>query len=265
VLEKPSWWTPRHVTYVFGAVAVGLLLVTGVVMLLTHRRLNEQTRRRAMAEGEFAAILAERNRVAREIHDTLAQGLAATSVHLRLARKLAPNNPDSLNHHLDVAQQLVGDSLEEARNSIWNMRSHVLENGDLAGALRGILQQLAGGADLDAQVEIRGRARRFSPVTENNILRIGQEAITNATRHAQARQIRVSLDFGERQFELRVTDDGRGFDPQQPLPDRGGFGLVGLRERAAELKGDLQIRSAPGQGTDLKLCVPLAGESNGQE
>jgi len=89
---------------------------------------------------------------------------------------------------------------------------------------------------------------------------VGQEAITNATRHAQARQVRVRLEFGEKQFRLVVADDGRGFDPAAPPPSNGGFGLVGMRERAAELKGELQIRSAPGAGTELSLSVPLSGD-----
>jgi signal transduction histidine kinase len=260
VLARPPWWTAHHIVYVLGLVSVGLVLATGVVMLITRRRLHEQAHRRAMAEAEFAAILSERNRVAREIHDTLAQGLAATSVQLRLARKHADGDEESLNHHLDTAQQLVRGSLEEARNSIWNMRSQVLETGDLPGALSGILKQMADGAELRTQFEVKGRARRFAPVIENNLLRIGQEAITNAAQHARAKEIRVMLDFDEKEFRLTVWDDGRGFDPAHPPKSEGGFGLVGMRERTVELKGDLQIRSALGEGAQVQLTVPLAGE-----
>ena len=136
----------------------------------------------------------------------------------------------------------------------------MLETGDLPGALSGILKQMADGSDLQTGVEITGRVRRFSPVIENNLLRVGQEAITNATKHARARQIKVKLDFGEKQFRLKVWDDGQGFDPAQPLPRAGGFGLMGMRERAAELKGDLNIQSAVGKGTEIVLTVPLSGE-----
>ena len=213
-----------------------------------------------MAEAEFTAILSERNRLAREIHDTLAQGLVATSVQLRLAKKQAAGAPDSLHQNLDTAQQLVRSSLEEARNSIWNMRSQVLETGDLAAALKNILQQMADGTETETRFDVAGRPRRLAPMVESNLLRVGQEAITNATKHAQARQIKVKLEFGEKHFRLVVTDDGRGFEPASPSRESGGFGLVGMRERAAELNGELNIRSATGQGAEVNLRLPLSGE-----
>jgi len=261
VLTAPPWWTPQRVIYALGLLSVALLIASGFGIMTSRRRLQEQAHRRAMAEAEFTAILAERNRVAREIHDTLAQGLAATSVHLRLAKKQADDeDSQSLHHHLDVSQQLVRDSLEEARNSIWNMRSQVLETGDLPSALDGILKQMADGADFQAALEVTGRPRRFAPVIENNLLRVGQEAITNAARHARAKKLGVTLDFGEKQFRLTVRDDGAGFDPAKPPPTSGGFGLVGMKERAAELKGELRVRSQPEQGTEITLTVPLSGE-----
>jgi signal transduction histidine kinase len=259
VLAGPPWWTPEHIVNVLEAASVLLLLAVGAVLWVARRRLNEQVRRRSMVEAEFAAMLAERNRVAREIHDTLAQGLAATSVQLRLAKKAAADT-ETLNHHLDTAQQLVHDSLEEARSSIWNMRSQVLETGDLADALRGILKQMTEGLELQTTLQISGRKRRFAPVIENNLLRIGQEAITNATKHARARQIKVSFDFGEKHFRLGVRDDGRGFDPARPPASADSFGLMGMRERAAELRGELRVHSAAGRGTEVSLVVPLTGE-----
>lgn len=257
VLSHPPWWTPGHIILLLGVAIGGLLLVTGVVTLLARRRLHEQERQRAMAEAEFTAILSERNRLAREIHDTLAQGLVATSVQLRLAKKLADGSPEAVHQHLDTAQQLVRGSLEEARNSIWNMRSQVLETGDLADALKNILLQMADGTEVETRFEVTGHAHRLSPMMESNLLRLGQEAITNATKHSQASQISVRLEFGEKQFRLVVADDGVGFDPATPQPGGGGFGLVGMRERAAVLNGQLDIRSAPGQGAEVCLSVPL--------
>jgi signal transduction histidine kinase len=262
VIKPAPWWTPGHVILLLGVLTVASGLVTGVVVLLARRRVREQARQRAMAEAEFAAILAERNRVAREIHDTLAQGLVATSVQLRLARKSAKSAtspPGALDQYLGAAQQLVSSSLEEARNSIWNMRSQVLETGDLASALKGILAQMADGTEVETHFEATGRVRRLAPVIENNLLRIGQEAITNAAKHAKARHIVVDMDFGEKQLRLKVSDDGQGFDPAKPVSKEGGFGLVGMRERASHLKGELEVRSTPGQGTRLTLTMPLAG------
>jgi signal transduction histidine kinase len=260
VLIAPPWWTPQRIIYALGIICAGLLIASGIGVTLSRRRLKEQAHRREMAEAEFAAILTERNRVAREIHDTLAQGLAATSVQLRLARKQAGGDPEALHHHLDSAQQLVRDSLEEARSSIWNTRSQVLETGDLPAALDSILKQMAEGTELKTTLEVTGRPRRFAPIIENNLLRVGQEAITNAARHARAKNLKVTLDFSERQFRLTVRDDGQGFDPAQPPQSPGGFGLVGMRERAKELNGDWQVRSKPDAGTEIILTVPLAGD-----
>jgi signal transduction histidine kinase len=99
-------------------------------------------------------------------------------------------------------------------------------------------------------------------VVENNVLRLGQEAITNAVKHAGARHIHVRLQFDEHQFSLTVVDDGRGFDPANPPRSEGGFGLVGMHGRAQELNGQLKIRTAPEQGTEVSFSVPLAAESN---
>lgn len=260
ILQAPPWWNLRRVTYLLGIVSGILMLATSAITMMAQRRLREQEQQRAMAEAEFAAILSERNRVAREIHDTLAQGLAATSVQLRLARKLAAINGEESARHLDTAQTLVRGSLEEARNTIWNMRSQVLETGDLPTALKNILKQMADGTELKSEFETTGRVRRLPPVIENNLLRLGQEAITNATKHAQAKTIRVALHFGEKQFQLSVEDDGAGFDAAHPPASEGGFGLVGMRERAKELKGELNIRSHAGAGTKVQLSVPLTGE-----
>jgi signal transduction histidine kinase len=257
-LTRPPWWNPQRTIYTLGGLLGILLIAVGANVFLTRRRLHEQARRREMAEAEFAAILTERNRLAREIHDTLAQGLTATSVQLRLAKKHRLTDPDLLVHHLDTAQQFVHDSLQEARNSIWNMRSQVLETTNLPEALNGIFKQMTDGLKLQTEFTQSGRVRRLAPIVENNVLRIGQEAITNATKHAKANRISVSMDFGEKQFSLTVKDDGKGFDHVEASSRSGGFGLVGMRERATELNGTLSVRRIPNAGTEVSLTVPLA-------
>lgn len=260
MIKPPRWWNLKHITMALSVVTGLLVLVISLVVVLSRRRLREQERQREMSEAELVAILSERNRLAREIHDTLAQGLAATSVQLRLAKKSANGTSGDVCQHIDAAQLLVRGSLEEARSSIWNMRSHVLETGDLGSALGGILKQMSDGREIETQFDVVGRVRRFAPVIENNILRVGQEAISNAVKHSAARHIQVKLKFGERQFVLEVTDDGRGFDPQAPPSSDGGFGLTGMRERAAELKGELTTRSTPGGGAEIILNIPLSGD-----
>jgi len=260
ILNTPSWWTVGHITYLLGLATAFLGFTTGVITLRARRRLREQEQLRVMAETEFAAILSERNRLAREIHDTLAQGLTATSVQLRLARKHAGSAGELLTRHLDAAQELVQGSLQEARNSIWNMRSQVLESGDLPSALNYILTQMAD-SELKTNFKVVGQARRLAPVVENDLLRIGQEAITNAAKHSGATQMSVTLEFAEKRFSLVVRDNGRGFDVANPRKSGGGgFGLVGMRERARELNGALDIRSARETGTEISLTIPLAAD-----
>jgi signal transduction histidine kinase len=186
--------------------------------------------------------------------------LVATSVQLRLAKKGANGAPEALMQHLDLAQQLVRDNLEEARKSIWNMRSQVLETGDLASALKGILEQMAQGTDIRTQFHLSGHLRRLAPVVENNVLRVGQEAISNAVRQAAAKSISVDLVFGEKSFRLTVMDDGKGFEPAKPLSGKGCFGLVGMQERATQMHGELSVRRASPRGTEVSLRVPLMGD-----
>jgi signal transduction histidine kinase len=255
VLQPPPWWTRERIIWMLGGVAVASLAAVGAVMLLARKRLREQARRRAMAEAEFAAMLGERNRIAREIHDTLAQGLGAISMHLELVKDRLPAAAGEAGERLEVAHRLVRSSLTDARNSIWNMRSQVLENGDLATALEGVLRQLADGTGVETKMKVIGQSRRLPPVTENNLLRIGQEAITNATRHAHAKQIGVTLEFDEKQVRLSVSDNGQGFNTAQPPPGDGRFGLVGMQERAGQLRSQLSVHSAPGQGTRISLSV----------
>ncbi len=260
VISPPPWWTPSHIILVFGIVACASLIVTALVMLAAKRRLREQAVQRSLAEAEFTAILAERNRVAREIHDTLAQGLAATSVQLALAKENVNGASEALGHHLETAHELVRESLAEARDSIWNMRAHVLESRDMAGALREIAKQRCDGTGIETTVEVSGESRRFSPMVENNLLRIGQEAIFNATKYAHARRITVKLEFGAKEFKLVVQDDGCGFDAAHPPAAAGSFGLTAMRERASELKGELQVNSDRERGTEVVFTMPLARE-----
>ncbi len=257
ILQPPPWWTLQHIALMLGVATSILTIAVGIVLMVSRHRLRQQQYQRKMAEAEFSAILSERNRLSREIHDTLAQGMTAALVQLRLAKKHVNQSGETVLRHLDPALGLVADSLQEARNSIWNMRSHVLESGDLSAALEGILKQMADGTEIATSVEITGKPRRLAPVIENNVLRIGQEAITNSVKYSGARKIRMRLDFGRELLLLRVADDGLGFDPRAPKESKGGFGLVGMRERASELNGNVDIRSSPGQGAEVTLSVPL--------
>jgi signal transduction histidine kinase len=257
ILQGPPWWNPEHVAWLTGGVSILLLLAVGIVIWIGRRHLREQAIERMKAEAEFSAVMNERNRMAREFHDTLAQGLGAISLQLEVAKRQLPADSNA-QKPLGEAGAQTRASLDEVRNAIWNMRSQVLETGDLASALNGVLHALADPNQLQVELKVIGEPKRFAPVVENNLLRIGQEAIANAVKYAQAKRIEVVLKFAERQFELCVSDDGCGFDPSHPPASEGGFGLVGMRERVAELNGELNVSSAPGKGSIVKLTMPLS-------
>jgi len=258
VIQPPPWWNAGRVVWLlsgFLALAVGSV---AVVMLASRRRLADQEHRRAMAETEFTAILSERNRVAREIHDTLSQNLGAISVQLELARTHAAEISAPALNHIGAAHQLARAALADARDSIWNMRSHVLEKSDLGEALEGILLRMTEGTAVIPSMRVDGARRRLPPVVENNLLRIGQEAITNATKYANPTRLDVRLAFEGRIVRLAVEDNGVGFvKGAQPSGDRRNFGLVGIKERAELLGGTAEIDSAPGQGTRVIVSVSV--------
>jgi signal transduction histidine kinase len=244
-----TWWF-RLLAWLAVGAAVG-----GAIFWDIRRRLQAHAAARRQAEGEFKAVWNERNRMARELHDTLAQGLSAISMQLELVkRKLPADSP--ARSVLEETRQMTKSSLAEARNSIWNMRSQVLETGDLATALEGILKAMPNGCGIEGSIQVTGIPRRLAPVAENNLLRIGQEVIANAVRYARCGRIEVTLEFCERQVALSVRDDGQGFDPEHPPRSEGGFGLSGMRERAEQMHGECHVVSAPGKGTMVRVTVP---------
>lgn len=258
VLQPAHWLTTRRVLQLL-AFSVGVL-AAGVIVLwvVSRRRLAEREEERRMAEAEFAAMLRERNRMARDIHDTLAQGLNAVSMHLELAKNAAPVEPEGLLRHLATAHAIVRSCIAEARESIWSMRSQALERTDLPGALEGVARQLSEGLPLEIRVETAGPGRRLAPTIENDLLRIGQEAISNAVKHARARRLVVRLEFEEDRVRLRVSDDGSGFDVARAGRSSSRFGLVGMRERAERMHAALDVRSEPGRGTEVVVEVRQA-------
>lgn len=260
VLRAPPWWTPRRVATMLGATAVLSLFAAGAFAVAGRRRAREQESRRAMAEAELTAMLAERSRIAREIHDTLAQDLGAISMQLELLQDRLEPSPNGIGQQVEALRALVRRSLDEARESIWNMRSQVLDTHDLPEALAGLARQLSEGTETDVRVSVSGPARRLAAVTENNLLRVGQEALVNAMKHARARRVVLRLEYAEKQVRLTVSDDGQGFDPAAPrAAGAGGAGLLGMRERASELRSALVVRSSAGRGTEISLTVPVAG------
>jgi two-component system NarL family sensor kinase len=219
-------------------------------------------RARLFANSARLGALEERNRLAREIHDTLAQGLSAIALQLEAADALLEAGADAARARRAV-QQALGlsrASLEDARRSVLGLRAAPLEGRTLAEALPALARALADGHEIaidwlatgDAAAQ-RGAALRH--VTDG-LFRVAQEAIANAVRHARPRRIVLRLHVGADRVTLSVADDGQGFDPEHVPAGR--FGLVGMRERVRLLGGSVRLCSAPGEGTRVEVEVPLS-------
>jgi signal transduction histidine kinase/ligand-binding sensor domain-containing protein len=243
-------FTLRARFYRTATFAIACVLASAVVAFGLYRlRVRRLT-------AQFAAVLGERNRIAREIHDTLAQSFVGIGIQLETVAKLLPTCPDEARQRLDRARILVRSSLAEARRSVWNLRSGALEHADLAGALSEVAEQLSGESTIIVQVT--GTRRRLRPDVETNLLRIGQEALTNAVRHAQAHTIELTLAFGDGHVRLSVRDDGRGFDVESAgVSTAAHFGLAGMRERVRHLGGEFSLLSSAGQGAEVIVDVPV--------
>jgi signal transduction histidine kinase len=256
VRPAPFWTAPRVATLLgLSACSLGALQVLG--WLRTRRRIRELSRSRDEAQIQFTAIIAERTRMAREIHDTLAQGFTAISAQLEVIHDHAAGFSERLHKHLGLARQLVRDNLEESRRSVWNLRAQTLEENGLIGALARLGEQLVADSKTQFRFEAGGAVRALPPLVENTVLRVGQEALTNAVRHGHPNHVTCTVAFDAQEFRLQISDDGAGFAPGKCAgSDRGGFGLSGMQERAREIHAELAIESRPGGGTQITLRIP---------
>lgn len=220
--------------------------------------LREEVVRREQGEAEFQAVLHERTRIAQELHDTLEQGLVGIALQLDNVADVIGDDVAQAQEHLEFARRLVEHSQAETRRSVWDLRSQTLEKGGLLSALQTIAVKLGNGANVPVGVVSRGIEQRIPVLVENNLFRIGQEALTNALKHANAQRISVVLEYQLSGVSLEVQDDGAGFDIACPVTDGGHFGLQGIRERVKRLGGTLEISSTLNKGTRIWVHVPLS-------
>jgi signal transduction histidine kinase len=221
--------------------------------------MRTQARRKSR---EYQAVLTERIRFARELHDTLEQGMAGISLQLEAVAGSLQTSPDTARRALDVARQMLRYSLEETRRSVLDLRSQALENRDLVGALTDLARQMTAGGRTSAHVRVNGMPRRLDAAQEHHLLRIGLEALTNALKHAEATRIDIELSFAPDGTALVVHDDGRGLWPRADEARGEHFGLKGVRERVDKLGGVLDIVSHPGKGTRLAVTIPRSASAD---
>ena len=218
---------------------------------------------RLSVQSRQSAVTAERNRMARDIHDTLAQGFTGVIVQLEAVEEaMSRNQAVKASGHLDRAGELARESLREARRSVQALRPQALEEKQLSEALKDLIERMTSGTTVRAEFTLQGEQQKLPPEWETNLLRIGQEVLTNVLRHARASEFNVLLVFDGREIHLDLRDNGCGFDPQRRHE---GFGLQGMRERAEGMGGQLTIQSAAGKGTAISIVLPVANAAELEE
>ncbi len=282
VLEHPPWLTRSR-----AEIIMAFLIVGAIFLLRHHRSLREQIQARIVAERELKeahgelelrveersrqiekeisarrvaeGALRERNRLAAEIHDSLQQGLTALGTQLAIAGETLSRQPEAARGGIEQARALVRHSQEEIRRTVWNLRSQRLEHQGLVKAIEEMGHAQLVDRNVNFIVACDGETFELPEVVQDHLLRIAQETLTNALKHGSPAHVDVRLTFRPRTVSLSITDDGRGFSPEQaPGQESGHFGLMGMRERVRRLGGTLVVDAAPGKGTKVSIVVPLS-------
>ncbi len=209
--------------------------------------------RRHAAIVEQLAVSRERNRLARELHDTLAHSLSAIAVQLEALRALLAHNPQAAEHAVSDMTALARSGLSDVRHAIQELRVDPVQTMGLEGALRDMLSQVEARTGLSTEMTVSGQESDLTLEEAGALYRIAEEALLNAERHAAASRLSLALEQNGPGVRLVVADDGRGFDQERIGPDR--YGLIGMRERAAIIGADLDIVTAPGQGTRVQCTL----------
>ena len=232
-----------------------VLASAALLWLLYRLRLRQETARVNLL---YTERLAERTRIARDLHDTLLQSLAGVSLQLDGIAKQAVTAPERTPSLIARVREQVDSTFREARVKVWNLRSPELQVFGLEASLRQLAERIGAGTTAACDLAVSGQPRPVEPDMEEELLRIAQEAANNASRHAEPAAIRIALDYGARSLMLAISDDGRGFDLEEGSRKSGHWGLKNMQERADQIGGTCKINTAVGQGTRIEIRVPLA-------
>ena len=213
-----------------------------------------------VAQAHEAGVLDERQRMAREIHDTIAQGLTGVITQLEAAHQ-AWGDDGEVTRHLDLAGGIARESLDEARRSVQAIRPGPLDHSRLPEALDEIAAKWAAAADIGVQMQTTGERRPLHPDVEVTLLRAAQEALANVAKHSSATRVGITLSFMDGAVVLDVRDDGVGFKPEEPVGESS-FGLAGMRQRVEDAKGRMEIESAPGEGSAISITLTTGVQSD---
>jgi signal transduction histidine kinase len=292
IIKRPGWLTPQRLWIGFVIVCSVLIVIVSWTIMLSRKnsalhfliaerekaqlalqqandQLEERVRERTTqlkfeisarkeSEVQFKAVLTERTRLAQELHDTVEQTLTGIALQLDAASKLHDRSPENSLRHLELARSLMAKSQVEVRQSVWDLRSRELEQFDLSTALTESARQITSGTNVQVRFETKGELQSLPEVVEENLLRIGQEALANIIKHSGATNVNIELQFERQLVGLQVKDNGIGFDPEKAVgPSEGHFGLLGMSERAKRLGGRFNLSSKPEEGTSVRVEIPL--------
>ena len=222
------------------------------------RQLQVEMSAREEARLQFRAVISERTRLARDLHDTLEQALTGIALQLETANTLFGTSREKAQHHVTLARRWLQQSQIELRHSIWDLRSRELEQFDLVHALKQSVERLADSMSLKMNFSTAGEKRHLSEILEENVLRIGQEAMTNIAKHAQATEFWLEINYSDTHLSLTLRDNGKGFQTPAPNLSRDNhYGLLGMEERANRINAQLSIESRPNEGTTVHLLAPI--------
>jgi len=231
--------------------AILLAAAVGAVLLAYRLQLRQ-------VHARFRAVLEERNRVAREMHDTVIQGCASVSALLEAVDSVGGVESGGGKELLDCARAQVRATVDEARRAVWNLRRNASEHAEIETLLDQMARQASHVSHVPVHCAITGKPAPLDPEVEHDILMVAREAVYNAVRHAQPAEVRIQVHFEDGRVRVEVRDDGCGFDPARVRTGPGEhFGLIGMRERTERMGGRFQVRSAPGKGTELTVEVPV--------
>ncbi len=254
LLQSPPWWSGARGRRI-GIVLLSIIIASLAWMASLHWKIRRQTAH-IQERAERQAVAEERNRIARDLHDTLTQNLAGVAFRLEAVRGQMSGAAVGAQEHLLQALKVVRHSLAEARRSVMNLRALALGQNDLLAAIEETVRPLISLPAPAVSFATHGRPTALPSLAENHLLRIAQEAITNALRHADATTVSVSLAFETHEVVLSVVDDGRGFDRKEvENGEAGHFGLRGIQERAAKLGAQLEIRRCAEKGTVVRVSL----------
>jgi signal transduction histidine kinase len=291
ILRQPSWLTPQRLGIALAILFIVSMVAVSWIIMISRKNseLNVQIREKEEAQGQlqeahdqlevrvkerteqlkvsiaarkeselqFKGVIAERTRLAQELHDTLEQALASIALQLDISAKLLPKDVEAANYHFEMGRNILAQSQVDVRRSVWDLRSRALEQFNLRGALANSSRQIVEGTNITVELKTSGVVRPLPEIIEENVLRIMQEALTNTIKHSGATRADISLEFTPQYVTLQISDNGSGFAPaDHPGPREGHFGLLGISERAQRLGGKASITGNPGSGTTVRAEIP---------